>query len=109
MSEKERFLAELAESAQDCTYCGHALDRIEVLTRENGEKGYQVFDLMCKFNDSQKRIKELEDTLRECAAELLGWGAYASEYFQEKYDLQGDFDRFTAIAGGKAELGEENK
>jgi len=27
--------------------------------------------------------------LREASAEILDWGAYADEYFQDKHDLQG--------------------
>lgn len=34
----------------------------------------------------------------DAAADIQDWGAYASAYFQEKWDLQGDVDRYKRAA-----------
>ena len=39
---------------------------------------------------------ELVGALEEAAENIAEWGAYASEYFQNKYDLQGDIDKARA-------------
>lgn len=33
--------------------------------------------------------KRLRETLKEAISEVESWGAYASEYFQKKWDLEG--------------------
>jgi hypothetical protein len=43
------------------------------------------------------RIAELEAALREAREDLESWGAYASNYFQEKHDLQSDLARIDAV------------
>lgn len=47
----------------------------------------------------EKRVELLEDTLRksadaldEAADDIAGWGAYASDYFQEKHNLKKDVE-----------------
>lgn len=47
------------------------------------------------------RIAELEAALKAAAEDIGDWGAYASQYFQEKWDLAGEVKRYTAIAEGK--------
>lgn len=36
---------------------------------------------------------ELVDELEEARDDIAGWGVYASEYFQEKWDLKGHIAR----------------
>jgi hypothetical protein len=36
--------------------------------------------------------QELLEALKEAALAIEYWGSYASKYFQEKHDLQGDAD-----------------
>jgi predicted RNase H-like nuclease (RuvC/YqgF family) len=51
---------------------------------------------------AEARVKELEAKLSEAADEIESWGAYASEYFQEKHDLPGvvrEFREFTLKGG----------
>lgn len=40
---------------------------------------------------------ELVSALNEAVMLIGDWGAYASEYFQAKYDLEGDIDRINAV------------
>lgn len=42
--------------------------------------------------------RKLRAALHELASELADWGAYAGEYFKEKWDLDGTVARFHAIA-----------
>lgn len=42
------------------------------------------------------RITELEQTLAEAIASIEEWAAYAPDYFQEKWDLQGDITKLRA-------------
>lgn len=61
-----------------------------------------VNTIMSRAEAAEARVKELEDKLSEAADEIEGWGAYASEYFQEKHDLPGvvrEFREF-ALTGG---------
>ncbi|MNC21756.1 hypothetical protein D3C75_697400 [compost metagenome] len=45
----------------------------------------------------------LRKALLEASEEIETWGAYASPYFQEKYDLSGCVEKFHAAAMGKGE------
>lgn len=49
----------------------------------------------------QKRVAELESALKDAAASVKEWGAYASQYLQDKWDLPGEVARYIAIAEGK--------
>ena len=44
-----------------------------------------------KFN---KERQQYADWFDEAAADIYDWGGYASEYFQEKYDLQANVRDF---------------
>ena len=47
------------------------------------------------------RIAELEAALSAAAEDIGAWGSQASQYSQEKWDLEGDVKRYIAIAEGK--------
>jgi hypothetical protein len=47
------------------------------------------------------RVAELEGVLKDAAASVGEWGAYASQYLQEKWDLPGEVARYIAITKGK--------
>ena len=47
------------------------------------------------------RVAELEGALKDAAASVEEWGAYASQYLQDKWDLPGEVARYIAIAEGK--------
>ena len=53
------------------------------------------------------RIAELEGVLADATQEVEEWGAYASEYFQEKHDLAGTVARFRAALSRQGKEGEE--
>ena len=46
-------------------------------------------------------VAELEVALKDAAASVKEWGAYASAYLQDKWDLPGEVARYIAIAEGK--------
>jgi len=52
------------------------------------------------------RIAELEGVLADATQEVEEWGAYASEYFQEKHDLAGTVARFRAALSQQGKEGE---
>ena len=49
----------------------------------------------------QARIAQLEEALKDASEEIYDWGLYASDYFQEKYDLEGCVKKFEHIADNK--------
>ena len=49
----------------------------------------------------QARVADLEAGLKDAAASVGEWGAYASQYLQEKWNLTGEIARYVAIAEGK--------
>lgn len=49
----------------------------------------------------ETRIAELEAALSAAAEDIGTWGSQASQYSQEKWDLEGDVKRYIAIAEGK--------
>ena len=57
----------------------------------------------------QKRVAELEGALKDAAASVKEWGAYAIQYFQDKWDLSGEVARYIAIAEGKNDAAKEGK
>jgi hypothetical protein len=57
----------------------------------------------------QARVAELEGALKDAAASVGEWGAYASQYLQEKWGLPGEVARYVAIAEGKNAGAKEGK
>lgn len=39
---------------------------------------------------NKEKIRALRDALIRAREDMEGWGSYAGEYFQEKWDLAGD-------------------
>jgi hypothetical protein len=46
-----------------------------------------------EIEERNKRIEYLKFELGEAAENISDWGAYASEYFQEKWNLAGDIEQ----------------
>ena len=46
----------------------------------------------------QAEIAMLREKLSEAAEDIADWGAYASTYFQEKWDLAGDIAKYTTLS-----------
>ncbi|PRW85447.1 hypothetical protein C7A11_23290 [Pseudomonas simiae] len=62
------------------------------------------FESLAVERDQLKAENEaLRKSLLEAAEEIDTWGAYASDYFQEKHDLAGCVAKFHAAAMGKGE------
>lgn len=53
------------------------------------------------YDALKKRVAELEGALKDAAASVEEWGAYASQYLQDKWDLPGEVARYIAISEGK--------
>jgi hypothetical protein len=70
--------------------------RAEVAGLRTGYEAYERVNAELKAECEALRI-----LLLEAAEEIDTWGAYASDYFQEKHDLAGRVANFTAAAMGK--------
>lgn len=55
------------------------------------------------FAAAADEIERLREALAEAADSIEEWGAYASPYFQDKWDLQGDIDKFRKLSKRTAE------
>lgn len=44
----------------------------------------------------ERRLSAAVEALEEAREDVASWGAYASDYFQQKWNLQGDLDRIDA-------------
>lgn len=42
-------------------------------------------------------VSELVEALREARDNMAAWASYASDYFQEKHDLDGDLDKIDTV------------
>lgn len=63
------------------------------------EESAAPFDAACMMvRDMEAELERLRVLLDEAADCIAGWGAYASEYFQDKHDLAGDVRRFREAA-----------
>jgi len=51
---------------------------------------------MTMYLKAAVEIERLRAALREARDDVDSWGAYASPYFQEKWDLEGDLARIDA-------------
>jgi hypothetical protein len=56
--------------------------------------------LMAERDAALAEVTRLRAALLEAADDVQSWGAYAGEYFQEKWDLAGDIARIRAALGG---------
>ncbi len=61
--------------------------------------GVSLGELSCikQLAKYQAREKVLRDALSQAAEDMEGWGSYAGEYFQEKWDLNGDIEKLTKL------------
>jgi len=63
-------------------------------------------DACVKIGEQRLVIKELRAELQEARDSILGWAAYASEYFRDKHDLDGDIARIDAVLAKSKSTGE---
>jgi hypothetical protein len=69
---------------------------------EDTYEGCHTCDLRDFSNASARkdaRIAQLEAGLRDAIEAVDSWAGYASEYFQQKHDLEGDIERLRAVLG----------
>ena len=90
----------LAEARKNDVHCMAWLADCRIAVDDNGKR------MLPEFVEYLKALKQQRDELLaelKNARELVeDWGAYASNYMQEKHDLAGDIDRLDA-AIAKAE------
>ncbi|MFN7640699.1 MAG: hypothetical protein ACK5PR_03030 [bacterium] len=66
-------------------------------------------DAAAEITRLRARVAELEGALKDAAASVKEWGAYASQYLQDKWDLPGEVARYIAVAEGKNDAAREGK
>lgn len=49
----------------------------------------------------ERENERLRELVKEATDEIEAWGQYASDYFQQKHDLEGTLRRFRAALEGK--------
>lgn len=100
----------IVDGTTQCPLCGntsvHEHTPAEIVIYRNGVKygrslndpGQQLATTEWLLAESQAREKVLRDGLSQAAEDMAGWGAYASEYFQDKWNLAGDVKRLQHLA-----------
>jgi hypothetical protein len=58
-------------------------------------------DMLAAIKAGQTENEALRAALAQAADDIESWGAYASDYFQQKHDLQGDIDRARSALKGQ--------
>ena len=104
-------LKRLAEDAIDDSRCRHdfqmevtpkvVLEMIDALDVQAGSiEAVQAANqrLAAERDKLRTQNQALVEALEDATDEIESWGAYASEYFQEKHDLAGNVAKFRAIA-----------
>ena len=76
--------------------------RLADLIDERPDAALVVKDAAAELRRLHEVNQELLEALKEAADEIADWGLYASEYFQNKHDLQGAINKARA-AIAKAE------
>ena len=66
--------------------------------RAHGELWVRVQALTIERDEARAEIERLRAALIDAADSVEDWGAYAAEYFQEKWDLKGDIAAIRAAA-----------
>jgi DNA repair ATPase RecN len=94
---------------QLCLHLQRKLDTAErelVALREEVKAHRAALDYQfTHLEQARARIGELERCYAEAIEDIESWGAYASQYFQEKHDLEGCLRQHRTLlaASGKAE------
>lgn len=61
--------------------------------------GCEICNPTLALEHANARIAELEGALREAIESVEDWAGYASEYFREKHDLEGEVKKLRAALG----------
>ena len=103
----------MSDDLKPCPFCGCTLVDCDDVTDNNGNLGWHVYcpqcfcdgpgmdckaDAIAAWNRraSDAEIERLRAVLVEARDDVGSWGAYASPYFQEKWDLEGNIARIDA-------------
>ncbi len=95
-SENEQLKQQLSAAQQEIA----ALRTGDTCARHCEGTAYRIEARRLKSENEQLKAKvaESQQFLLAAAECIDGWGAYASEYFQEKHDLKGDVKKFQDLA-----------
>ena len=97
--------------ACNCWHKVHALERkLESVRveRDAWKQEHGVLHQMYRAAESQlaearRDVGVLREALIEARDDLEAWGAYASDYFQQKHDLEGNISRINKVLQSTAE------
>lgn len=67
------------------------------LSAMTGEALHSKSDIACELAFRDAAIAELLETIKLAEEMVAEWGAYASDYFQNKWDLSGDLEKLRAV------------
>lgn len=85
----------LAEARKNDVHCMAWLADCRIAVDDNGKR------MLPEFVEYLKALKRQRDellaVLKEARELVDDWGAYASNYMQEKHDLEGDLSRLDAV------------
>ena len=85
--------------AEGANYVQEAADLIECLRAERKALVNDVHSCSHTCVRAGCVNRRLRDALAEAADEIAHWGAYASDYYQKKHDLQACIDAARAALG----------
>ncbi|WP_444756802.1 hypothetical protein [Pseudomonas sp. A014] len=95
-------LKALAEVALHPTGCATIHDEHALLYQfRNACDPSEILALLAETGQLKAENEALRKALLEASEDVAAWGAYASEYFQEKHDLAGCVAKLHAAAMAK--------
>jgi hypothetical protein len=68
--------------------CCEAADEIERMEAQSWKVDADVLSMREEIEQQRYEIERLRALVNEAVEEVVGWGAYASDYFQRKRQLQ---------------------
>ena len=63
-----------------------------------------MIDYIKELEKANNEIKLLKRLLSEASNDILDWGGYASNYFQDKYNLDADCKKYMDASNGIYEV-----
>jgi hypothetical protein len=83
-----------------CLRCGQPIPWADQLDTARAASEAVTFEALAGENrELHTELERLRGALIEAADAIESWGAYAGEYFQQKWDLQGDVTAARNAAG----------
>ncbi len=110
MAETQELREALAQAERDALALAHESHReAEELADEIQEAGDRIDELCAGVALAVEELNGAADYCDEAGESISNWGSYASDYFQEKWDLVGDISSFEQRATTLGEMADELK